>query len=385
MSLVADSGISIVASTPIWQSSQREIDSNLAKKASGYEHELLANGGYWACNFDLHGSKNDLEGWLRDGVGRDIKVRNEAQELIWKGVVNLVTITMGAVTLVRGPLLEITNQLQVVYQTVSYNTNPPVGGQRQQGGLALNAASQEKYGTLMTFLSGGVGNPDEMDAFRDVYLAERAWPQTSINFNLSDSADPKVRLECVGYAQLLEKYPYVQIVNSGRENASTKIQNILTANPDSLYSDFNKIQTNTLQVPQFENEQNTAWSIIRDVVARGDSSNNRWLFRIEGEQIPHYEPAPTTAEYFYRITDKEPQIQNAAHERIAPWNVRPGKWVQVTDFLIGGDVTDPINLDPRTSFIESVRYSSVWGLQLNGSKETRLAQQMAKLGLGGTF
>ena len=237
----------------------------------------------------------------------------------------------------------------------------------------------------MTFLSGGVGNSGEMDAFRNVYLAERAWPQTSINFNLTESSEPAVRLECVGYVQLLEKQPYVQIVNSGTENASAKIENVLTANADGLYTDFSNIQTNTIQVPQFENEQNTAWSVIKDTVARGDSSNDRWVFRVEGEQVPYYEPAPTAVEYTYRLAEVEPKIQAVGGGRILPWNVRPGKWVMVTDFLIGGDITDPLALDPRISFIESVRYSSVWGLQLNGSKETRLSQQMAKLGFGGSF
>lgn len=382
---VQDLGISIVAKTPIWSGNQRTVDANLVRKANAYEHELLANGGYWACSFDFAANKSDIEDWLQNGVGREITVRNEAQTIIWNGVVNVVNINMGALTLVRGPLLDITNQLQVIYQTVTYNTNPPVGGQRQQGGLASNAASQALYGTLHTTLSGGVGNSEEMDQFRDVYIAERAWPATSINFNLGNSGQPSIKLECVGFAQLLDKQPYVQIINSGTENASTKMQNILTANADGLYTDFTRIQANTLQVPQYENDQNTAWSLIKDTVARGDTSDNRWIFRIEDERVPRYAPAPTTVEYTYRSADQEPRLLDLGGSRVLPWNIRPGKWVMVTDLLIGGDLITPLAQDLRTTFIESVRYSSVWGLQLNGSKETRLQQQMNKLGLGGTF
>lgn len=382
---VSSLGISISAKASVWQSSQRLAENNLERRTSEYEHEILANGGFWSCRFTFKTSLIQTEEWFRDGVGREIVVRNEAQSVIWEGVVNVVSITAGAVSLQRGPLLDITNQLQVVYQTVSYNTNPPVGGQRQQGGVKQNTDSMALYGTLHTYLSGGVGSSDEMDNFGDNYINERAWPQVSINFNLTDSSEPSVTLECVGYAQLLNKDPYVQIANSGTENASTKIQNVLAANSDSLYTNFGSISTNTIQVPQYENEQNMAWSIIKDVVARGDSSGNRWLFGIEGERIPYYKLAPTAIEYYYKLTDKEPKVTDTAGSRILPWNVKPGKWIMVSDFLIGQSLTDPLALDPRTSFIESVRYSSVWGLQLNGSKDTKLAQQMARLGFAGAI
>lgn len=375
-----DLGISITARTPIWGGNQRDVDTQLHRKLTSYSHELLANGGYWAAEMEFAANATFAEDWYQHGVGREIIVRNSAGTIIFQGVVNLVTITAGAVTFKRGLLLEITNELELVYLTAAYNTNPPIGGQRQVTAVVSNPTSQAMYGTLHTTLSGGAGSADEMEHVRDMYLADRAWPPTSIDFNLSSSAVPTVKLEVVGYVQFLDKVPYVQTTNAGTENASTKIQNVLTADPNGFWTDFSHIQTNTLQVPQYENEQNTAWSVIKDVVARGDGSG-RWVFRVEGDQIPYYEAAPTAVEYTYRLTDQEPQI-NRGSERVEPWDVRPGKWIMVTDLLIGADLLD-LEKDPRTSFIESVRYSSVWGMQINGSKDGRLSQQIAKLGLGG--
>lgn len=383
MSKLSDMGISITARTPIFSGTQRNVDTNLHRELTSYSHELLANGGYWASDIEFAANKPLAEDWLARGVGRDIIVRNSAGTLIFRGVVNVVTATVGGVEFTRGTLLEITNQLQVIYQTVVYQTNPPVGGSRQQGGLKSNAASQDAYGVMHTYLSGGVGNTLEMDAFGDNFINERSQLQSGLLFNLAATAVPTIKLEIIGYVQLMAKYPYVQIVNSGTENASTKIQNILMADPNGLYTDFSKIQVNTTQVPQFENEQADAWEILKDVVARGDGSGNRWVFRIMGDLVPYYEPAPTAVEYTYKIADKEPRLSTKSG-RVDPWDVKPGKWTMVTDWLIGDAVAD-LERDPRTSFIESVRYSSVWGLQIDGSKDGRLGQQMAKLGLGGTF
>lgn len=380
-----NAGISIAAFEPLLAGKTALVDDSIASKAVSYDQEVVANGGYWAAGISFVSPIEELNDWLVAGLARHIVVKNQAQVAIWEGVVNQVSVNFGGISITVGPLLDTINRLAVVYQTVTYNTNPPVGGQRAVTAESNNTDSQAKYGILQGTLSGGTGTATEMEQVRDTYLAEYGWPRTSQTVNLSGTSEPSVKLECAGYARLLEKYVYTQTTNAGTDDADDKIQLILAAEPNSLFSDYSRLDANTLQVREYENEDTTAWELIKDVVARGDASDNRWIFGVYANRQPRYNQVPTSIAYDYTQSDAGLNIHAYSSQQVIyPWDVGAGKWLRLSNVLPNASVSSDFNRDPRIMFIESARYTAPMGLSLNGGKTFKVSQQLARLGLGGS-
>jgi hypothetical protein len=120
-------------------------------------------------------------------------------------------------------------------------------------------------------------------------------------------------------------------------------------------------------------------------VALGDPSDfARYTFGVYDDRQAYYKKMPTAIEYVYRLSSGSQAIETTGGARVQPWNVRPAKWLEIPDFLIGraaggGNLRD----DPRNVFIESVTYTAPFGLTINGGKVSTLKQKMAQLGLGG--
>lgn len=97
---------------------------------------------------------------------------------------------------------------------------------------------------------------------------------------------------------------------------------------------------------------------------------------------------PTAVEYLHRLGDPAQRVTTLENVTVYPWDVKPGKWLFVPDFLVGRariTATRPAELrrDPRNKFIESVRYTAPWGLDMSGGKTDRLSQLLAKLTYNG--
>ena len=69
--------------------------------------------------------------------------------------------------------------------------------------------------------------------------------------------------------------------------------------------------------------------------------------------------------------------------QVARWDVTAGKWLMFPDFLAGRGSASILRDDPRNLFIESASYQAPWFLTLGGAKVGKLAQLLAKQGLGG--
>ncbi len=68
--------------------------------------------------------------WMYNGLGRHIDIYTHTLTKAWEGFVDRLTVQIGGAQITIGPLVNICNRLPVVYQTVQYNTQPPIGGQR---------------------------------------------------------------------------------------------------------------------------------------------------------------------------------------------------------------------------------------------------------------
>jgi len=360
------------------------IDNELSRKVSGYEHSISANGGYDTATLSINDTRDNLEEWFSDGLGRHIVVYGLGAEVIWEGFVNQITIQLGALSASRGPLMDVGNKVKVVYQTVSYATNPPVGGDRAVTAYSSDTTSQSRYGILEAVLSGSSLTATEAEQIRDTYLNEYKYPETGQELNPGNGQQPSITLECLGYYHLLEKYHYNQTASSGEVNLSDKLTAVFTADPSSRFnSDYNNVTENTLQVGQYENEDKTALAIVKDLIARGDSSDNRYIWGVYADRILRYEQAPTDISYTQRLADAEQRITTPSGNRIYPWEVLPGRWLLIPDFLVNVRTDTRFRADPKYLFIESVTYQAPWGVQLSGGKVGKLSQILSKKGLGG--
>jgi len=143
------------------------------------------------------------------------------------------------------------------------------------------------------------------------------------------------------------------------------------------------VDENTLQVPAWEDEDNLAWSVIKGIVARGDTSYNRWLFGVYDNLEAYYYAAPTVAEYQQRLSQPRSRVEHVEGDEVYPWKVRPGKWIIFPDFLTGQAAEVDLRDDPRAMFIESVKYTAPTDLQFRGGDVDSVNALVAQLGLMG--
>lgn len=360
------------------------VNDLIGSQINSYQHSISALGGYNSATIVINDRQMNIEDWLSDGLMRHIEVYNPALVKIWEGFVNEIVITLGALSVTRGPLLDVGNNVALTYSTVDTSISPPAVGMRATTAFSADTDSQALYGVLENVLSAGGVSSTEATTIRDVFLTENKDPQSSQQLNIGQSSELSVRLNCLGYYHLMKKYIYNQTASTGTANLSTVLAAIIAADPNSILStDTSGITSNTLQVKQYLNDNSPAWNLIQGLVARGDASDNRYIFGIYNDRVPTYEAIPTDFEYQQRLSDPAQRVETPQETEVKPWDVKAGKWLFVPDFLIGKVVPSSLRLDPRMIFIEQVTYSMPWGLQIQGGKTDKLTQKLAKLGLSG--
>jgi hypothetical protein len=330
------------------------------------------------------GNLDFISGWLGAGVGRNIEVYSPQGRVMWEGFVNEVSASLGPISINRGPYLGIANRVYVTYQTIRWNTNPPIGGQKRTTAAANDTDSQARYGIYETYVSAGEGTDDDAADLRDTYLQEFKEPATRHSISLSRSSAPSVTISCLGYCHLLKRFRYFND-STGLVNASQKVQDVLAADPNSIFStDYSDISTNTLQVLDREDSDRDGLGVINDVVSRGDASGNRYIFMVMGGRKAVYKAIPTEYEYTHVLSDSINTIRGIGGTApIPPWDVLPGKWLNIADFLIGtGPSPTDLAQDPRSVFVESVTYTAPYGLSMRGGRSDLFKQKLANFGFG---
>ena len=368
---------------PLWKSGGGLLFDNLAPDTNSYSHEIAANGGFMSAEFSIPANQVDAESWI-DGLGRHIEVYDESLSLVWAGFVNEIEIVLGQFTVRRGPLLEVDNKVDVNYQTITYNTNGPIGGDPATTGFSSDTDSQDIYAIQENIISGGSIDSTQASELLGTYLAENSLPQTSQDLSLgSGSGEVSVRLSCLGYFHFLKRYYYTQVATAALGNLNTKLETVLTADPNSIFStDYNKVAANTLQVTTYEDGKANAHDIIMAMVNLGDAADSRYTFGVYDDQRALYAAIPTSHEYEHRLADDAMRILDLAGNEVTPWRVRPSKWLFVSDFLVGSPTPASLREDPRMVFIESVRYNAPYGISISGGKTDKFAQKLARFGLG---
>lgn len=395
-SFFADQGIVIkvwkptivVAGSNVTYTPQGEYIGTIQDKLSAYSHTLGAFGGYLNGTISLTDTKEEIQEWLSEGLGRHIEVFNPAKDQIFEGFVGSLNGAIETLTFARGPLLDIANRVSVIYQLINRTVNPPIDGMRVVTASADDNTSKIDWGVFEKIYNGPGMSAIEALQVRDKFLNEKKNPETDRNFT-GGSADPNITLSLLGYLHFLKAGIYNQTTNSGTTTLSVKIEDILDdggADPNALFASTNAdIEANAILVQRYENDNNVPLSLIKALVAQGEPVNDeRTLFGVFENRKVVYETMPQTVEYIKRLSDERQSVMTPGEEWIEPWDVEAGKWLKITDFLIGETETVDLRLDPRMMFLEQVKYTAPRGLELQGGKVSTFPQRLAQLGTGGT-
>jgi len=385
---------SIDTSTPLYTPNGTLITDQLGQQVDSYDHEILANGGFWSARMTFSDVRQVLESWFAQGLNRHIEVYGPELTTVWEGFVNQITYSAGTLTAVHGPVMQVGNRVSVTYTPIlDATTTPPTVGTQTTTTIQDDDDSRALYGVLETVLSQGQllddGTTDEAEQIRDTFLAENAWPQSSEELGLGDTSTPSITLDCLGYVHRLQRYVMqdttaatVQISN---DDGTGKVQLALADDPNGMFStDYSKTVDNAFLTSRYENDNRMAWDVITDLVGVGDVNDARYTFGVYEDRRAVYTAVPTDVQYQHRIGGAGMRLERyGSGQEIMPWLARPARWLFLPDFLTGQTVPATMRRDPRHIFVESVRYSAPWGLQISGDKVGRLDQMLAKLGMRG--
>lgn len=346
----------------------------IVSSVDSYTHQNDADGGFKNCSFTFKSSIEDIEDWLKYGLGRHIIAYSDDTNRIFEGFVNEISANLGTLTINRGPLVDISNRVTVRY--TDFTVGQPANTTAQN-----DTDSQGLYGIWHKVFSVGSVSSATAENIRNTYLQEGKYPETGVTIS-PGSGSLSITVNCLGYIEFLT-YPYNEATDT-TYTLREKVLEVLGDSPNAVFStDYSYIETNTLSVTRLDNDYRQADTVIGDLVDMGgDSNNNRRLFGCYEDRILFLQEIPSTVEYIFRLSDTSGLVRDLANNVIDPWNIRPGKWLQILDLLPGEGTPTNLREDPRMVFIETVTFTAPYDFSINGGKTNTVTQQLAKLGLG---
>lgn len=358
----------------------------LDREILSYAHTINSFGGFDTLRISIALTFDKIEEWISGGIGKHMEVRNSSGSIVWEGLVEKLTITAGAMSVTLGPLTEIANRVLVTFTDIDNNV-ANVQGTADETLLAEHTTSQKLYGIIEKILSGGTLGRNEANDVRDTYLQDNAFPRTSFSFNFSPGAgaSPIINIECVGYSRFLDLFSYNN-VTANFYTGTEKITDVLAADPNSVV-DSQRLDTNAIGAFEYDNNNRTGLTVIKEVVNTGDGSGNRWLFYMDEGRTAYYKAVPEEIYYLYRLRSGNNKITTYNGTTVAPWDVRPGRWIAVTDLLSISarysrfHTIEDLLADQSVSFIESISFTAPYSVSLTGSRIERTTQILAQYGL----
>src|SRR3990172_8074305 len=352
-------GLSIRVSDPLWRDNRRDHIETITNAIDSYEHKHSAFIGFDEASVQINAGLDVMEDWLEDGLGRHVETMDSDLSVQWEGFVNQVDIVVGGLSVRRGPPLDIATQVDSVYRFVDNTTNPPTYGDRTITEIVEDEASIEQWGAITKTVSVGQVDQIVAEQIRDAYLVEHHEPETSQTISSDTSQIPHITLTMLGYGYWLDAFTYNQVAVSLTTTVYDKLLAVLAVEAGAngmLSTDYSEVDENLVLVDAYENDDPYGLTVVKELTALGDGTDERYLFMITDGRKVYFQPQPTEYEYQSRVS--EGSIKGIGGEPIHPWAIRAGKWIKVVDFLPG--LTEPPTLreDPRTAFIDSVTYDA---------------------------
>lgn len=377
-------GLSISVVDPLCLSNRSSRSFDLVNRINGYSHELNLLGGFISASMDFFVTRAELDDWFTNGLGRDVTVWGPNMTVIFEGYVDQIDIQVGDITMGIGPLSGIGNRVLCVYTPIIDPGPPPIMGAKTETPIVDDTISQGLYGIWERDLSGGNAYEAEIEAARDTFLLDNKYPAlTEQRVTPLNNVEAKITLNCKGYFEWLNAYPYTDLA-SGTVQASTLIKSVLSADPNGIFSSNQSgIQDVLTLTSGYHADYKKAMDVIKATLNIGDASFNRLSFQVLDGRLANLRSLDNTVYYVNRLTNAGQIIETLSGLRVFPWDIRPGYWLELPDFLIGQVTSAVKREDPRMIMIESVRYSAPYDVEVNGAKLSTLPQFLEQYGLGG--
>lgn len=334
-----------------------------------YSHTIKAQGGYWQASLSFPTDKTSGEAWFENGLNRQLVVYNQGGGVVWEGFVNKINLNTGPLIISRGPLLESSNRVRVLYPPANNSIYPPVVAPSISSASTNDTTQQDFYGIIESVLSNSPISQAEAEQVRDTFLQANKDPAINQQLTIPATQQTRITLECLGFINWFRAYTYSN-TNTGTQDADEKIRNVITADINSIFStDYENIVSNTFQVTKNENGEAFAFDVIKEVVSVGDGSDNRYTFGIYKDKKAKYQLKESGLYYQQKLSDPGSKIKLMSGGKIDPWDILPGKWLFISDFLVGRSF-DTVTLtdDPRNLYIEEVRFTMPYQVNLIGKK-----------------
>lgn len=361
------------------------IEDGLEKRISSYNHTIDGKQGFASASITIEDELTYIEGWIADGLNRHIEVYNPDLETVWTGFVNSYSANVGTLTKSGGPVLDIINRCVVIYTPVDYTADPPARGPKTPTTAADDTDSQLKFGIIETVIQGGEDTQVGAEQARDTQLRDMAEPKGSTTISPGAAQTASITLGCLGYGARLGTYIFNDLTE-GAIAISNKIIAALGADPNGIFStDYDHIESNAFLLAAAERDNRPALSVIEACLNIGTATDERTFFGVYEDQKAYYWSEPIDITYRHRIADAMQDIEaRAGKTPTRPWDLRPGQWVFLPDFL-AGRVPPQLDLrdDPRAFLAEAVNFTAPYDLTMNGERFGSVKQLMAKKGLGG--
>lgn len=386
MTYFQNKGIKIFLSNSPINSQYDGNYQDLTQYITSYSHTISASIGFDSAVFSFPASIYNMEQLVESAVGKRVVVYNEGGSMVWEGFVNSIDYEFGVQRTSRGNLMDVSNRVSVSYAPLNILVSPPEVGEQTYTLIEEDEDSQDKYGILETIVSGGTLQDADAENIRDLYLKENKHVITTNTVSVGVASEPSIKFNCLGYYHWLEKYVY-NCSDTGTTMISDRIEAILDFNPNTkMYSATNNIGYNPWLIVAFDEDNKTASTHIKELLAFGDANDNRYIFGCYENRVFEYKVVPTEYEYYTSSLSGGDSIRNDNNTAIAPYDVRPGKWLMITDMLIGtSDSQLASKDDPRGLFIETVDYTMPTTLLINGERISTFKQRLAVFAGIGSF
>lgn len=362
---------------------------DITSRVNSYQHENIANGGNWTCSVNMLVPLDEVDEWYQNGLNRTLKTYDQAGIVRWAGKINKVTVSIAGLTFSRGELMNIGNRVSTVFTPIDYSVSPAVAGSTTVTAITENTISQDVYGILEKVINAGTCPLVDAQRAQALYLQDMSYPDNSGDLNISpeSGSDATITLDCVGLCYYGLKSFIFTDTTAGAIILSDKVKDIIN---QELWTNMvlmgveTGIIDNAYAVAQQEMKNRYAFDIMTAIVNLGDASDNRWIFGAR-DYIFYYNPIPTTILYEYSTVDERQRIfLLPSRVEIFPWEIMAGFWLQNTDFLAGSSPKPNVYEEPRNIFIESVQYTAPYTISINGERQKKSNQLIAKLtGSGG--
>lgn len=383
------SRLSLIAYESLTQSQglyAREFVDDLTANHDSYNHVISAVGGFDTASFTLGGTSEYLDDWLNDGLMRRIVCYNPEGIPAWEGLVSQLELTAGSLKKTRS-IDQLYNRIYMRYSPLDTSVSPPL--ESAPTTLIFNdISSQLDFGVKAAIISGG-GRVDAtaFDWGRTV-LRESKDIKVGESVNTGATEAYTLHVSCLGYYHTLKWLPYFRAC-SGQIQAHQVLQEVLTyfngINPGWLSQNFGLMDYNFARARRcYSDYDKTCWDVIeKELIAQGGVAGERWVGGIYQDRQFIYKAAEAIdglyADEFelYRALSDQGQIiyDAATGAEVKPWDMLPDRVLHTVDVNVGGD--------RDLMYIEQVRFSEPYGLELVGGDDQRLQVFLARRGLSG--